>query len=114
MQDSSFKFQLKFLYEYSSQVKINATKGYGASVVLSKTRDITDSLVKEAAKAQDTYWIPPFNHEQVICGQGTAALEAFDELDAIDAVFTPCGGGGLTSGTLITARGVSAKTKVIE
>ncbi len=101
-----------FMPEYSSQVKIQATKGYGAEVVLSKTRDITDELVREAAKEEGTYWIPPFNHDQVICGQGTAALEALGELNDIDAVFTPCGGGGLTSGTLIAARGMSPRTKV--
>jgi len=102
-----------FMPEYSSQVKIQATKGYGAKVVLSKTRDLTDTLVSEAAQQKGTYWIPPFNHEQVICGQGTAAMEALSELEDIDAVFTPCGGGGLTSGTLIATRGWSPKTKVM-
>lgn len=101
-----------FMPEYSSQVKIQATKGYGAEVVLSKTRDITDTLVREAAQKDGTYWIPPFNHEQVICGQGTAALEALTELDDINAVFTPCGGGGLTSGTLIATRGLAPKAKM--
>lgn len=101
-----------FMPEYSSEVKIQATEGYGAGVVLSKTRDITDALVREAATKEGTYWIPPFNHEQVICGQGTAAFEALSELDGIDAVFTPCGGGGLTSGTLIAARGLAPKAKM--
>ena len=50
-----------FMPEYSSQVKIQATKGYGAEVVLSKTRDVTDELVREASKEEGTYWIPPFN-----------------------------------------------------
>ncbi|WP_343485659.1 serine/threonine dehydratase [Allomuricauda sp. d1] len=102
-----------FMPEYSSKVKIQATESYGAEVVLSKTRDLTDGLVKEAAKESGTYWIPPFNHEQVICGQGTAAYEALSELPGIDAVFAPCGGGGLLSGTLIASHGLSHKTKVI-
>ncbi|BFP42239.1 serine/threonine dehydratase [Flavobacteriaceae bacterium GF1] len=101
-----------FMPEYSSQVKIQATRSYGAKVVLSKTRDLTDQLVKEAAQEEGTYWIPPFNHAQVICGQGTAALEALTELEAIDAVFTPCGGGGLTSGTLIATRALSPKAQM--
>ena len=101
-----------FMPEYSSQVKIQATKGYGAEVVLSKTRDVTDELVREASKEEGTYWIPPFNHDQVICGQGTAAYEALSEFENIDAVFTPCGGGGLTSGTYIATKGLSPKTKV--
>jgi len=102
-----------FMPEYASQVKIQATRSYGAEVVLSKDRNITDTLVKEAAQEQGTYWIPPFNHEQVICGQGTAALEALSELAEIDAVFTPCGGGGLTSGTLITTRAMAPKAQMI-
>lgn len=101
-----------FMPEYSSAVKIQATKSYGADVVLSKTRDVTDELVREAAKKEGTCWIPPFNHDQVICGQGTAAYEALLELENIDAVFTPCGGGGLTSGSLIATKGLSPSTKM--
>lgn len=102
-----------YMPEYSSQVKIRATKAYGAEVVLSKDRNITDSLVKEAAKEEGVYWIPPFNHEQVICGQGTAVLEGLEEIEGISAVFTPCGGGGLTSGSLIAAKGFDVAIKVI-
>jgi len=101
-----------FMAAYSSKVKVQATKAYGAEVVLSETRDETDAKVALAAKRPGTFWIPPFNHKQVICGQGTAALEALNEVQHIDAVFTPCGGGGLTSGTLIATRGMSPKTKV--
>ncbi len=102
-----------FMPEYSSRIKIRATEGYGAKVVLSPTRDATDALVREVAREEGTYWIPPFNHEQVICGQGTAAFEALSELEGIDAVFAPCGGGGLLSGTLIATRGLSPKTRVL-
>ena len=91
---------------------MQATKAYGADVVLSETRDITDGLVVEAAKKEGAFWIPPFNHEQVICGQGTAVYEALIDLDSIDAVFTPCGGGGLTSGSLIATRGLAPKAKM--
>lgn len=101
-----------FMPEYSSQVKIQATRGYGAEVVLSKTRDMTDALVKEAAQKEGTYWIPPFNHDEVISGQGTAALEALTKLEDIDAVFAPCGGGGLTSGSLVATRGLAPKAKM--
>lgn len=97
---------------YSSKVKIQATKSYGAEVVLSKTRDISDQMVKDAAKVKDTYWIPPFDHEQVIYGQGTAAYEALKKLPGVDAVFTPCGGGGLTSGSLIAVKGTDPSIKM--
>ena len=102
-----------FMPDYSSKVKIQATKSYGAEVVLSPTRDITDEKVREAASEEGVYWIPPYNHEQVICGQGTAAYEALSELNNIDAVFAPCGGGGLLSGSLLAARGLSSSTQVI-
>ena len=101
-----------FMASYASKIKVQATKSYGAQVVLSETRDIADAKVAEAAKEEGTFWIPPFNHDQVICGQGTAAYEALSDLKDIDAVFTPCGGGGLTSGTLIATRGLSPTTKV--
>ena len=102
-----------YMPAYSSQVKIEATKSYGAEVVLSENRNITDELVKEASLERDTYWIPPFNHNQVISGQGTAAFEALKQVDDIDAMFAPCGGGGLLSGTFVATRAVAPETKVI-
>lgn len=100
-----------YMPEYSSAVKIQATKNYGATVVLSKDRNVTDALVKEAAKEEGVYWVPPFNHEQVICGQGTSVLEALEEVQGINAVFTPCGGGGLTSGNFIATKGFNNTIK---
>ena len=97
----------------SSQVKIQATAAYGAKVVLCETRIIADEKVKLTAAEKDTYWIPPFNHEQVICGQGTAAYDALHESGRIDAVFAPCGGGGLLSGTLIATRALAPQAEII-
>jgi len=102
-----------FMPSFSSKVKIQATASYGADVILSESRQEADEKVKTASKNNGTYWIPPFNHEMVINGQGTAAYEALSEIDDIDAVFAPCGGGGLLSGTLIAARGLSPNTEVI-
>lgn len=96
-----------------STVKAKATLAYGAKIDYSENRIIADKKVLEASKQKRVYWIPPYNHEQVICGQGTVAFEAISELNAVDAVFAPCGGGGLLSGTLISTRGLSPKTKVI-
>lgn len=102
-----------YMPDYSSKVKIEATKSYGAEVVLCSTRDLADAKVKKASKEEGTYWIPPFNHEQVIAGQGTAMYEALQEVPKIDAVFAPCGGGGgLVSGTLVATKGLSPKSKV--
>lgn len=102
-----------YMPAYSSKVKIEATKSYGAAVDLSENRNVADEKVKEAAKEPGIFWVPPFNHEQVIAGQGTAAFEALRQVDHIDAVFAPCGGGGLLSGTLIATHGTSPRTQVI-
>ena len=102
-----------FMPAYSSKIKAQASAAYGANVVLCETRAITDEKVKHAAEQEGTYWIPPFNHDQVISGQGTVALESINELGEVDAVFAPCGGGGLLSGTLIATRALSPKAEVI-
>ncbi len=101
-----------YMPSYSSLVKIQATRRYGAEVELCETRDEADMKVKEHAKEDGVFWIPPYNHEQVIYGQGTAAYEVLRELDHVDAMFAPCGGGGLLSGTVLATRGLSPKTKV--
>ncbi len=102
-----------FMPKTASSVKIQATKAYGAEIVLCETRAQTDEWVEEASKEEGTYWIPPFNHEQVISGQGTAVFEAISEIGEIDAVFAPCGGGGLASGSLVATRGLLSQAKVI-
>ena len=102
-----------FMPAYSSKIKAQASAAYGANVVLCETRAITDEKVKHAAGQDGTYWIPPFNHDQVISGQGTVALESINELGEVDAVFAPCGGGGLLSGTLIATNALSPKAEVI-
>lgn len=102
-----------YMPEFSSKVKIQATQSYGAEVILCQTRTEADELVKNASMEDNTYWIPPFNHNKVIEGQGTSAYEALTSLDNIDAVFAPCGGGGLLSGTLISTRELAPKAEVI-
>lgn len=96
-----------------SGVKAAATTFYGADLKLFDTRKEADEQVLEASQEKGTYWIPPFNHEQIVSGQGTAALEAIQETGDIDCVCTPCGGGGLLSGTLLATRANSPKADVI-
>ncbi|WP_062060887.1 serine/threonine dehydratase [Aquimarina longa] len=102
-----------YMPDFSSKVKIQATSSYGANVVLCESRAMVDEKVIQESKKDDVYWIPPFNHEQVILGQGTAIYETLQEIGEVDAVFAPCGGGGLLSGSLIAAKGLFPKTKVI-
>lgn len=96
-----------------SAVKARATESYGAEVVFCTTRDEADNRVSQAATEEGVFWIPPYNHQQVIFGQGTAVFESLTELGDVDAVFAPCGGGGLLSGSLIAARGLCPGAKVI-
>lgn len=96
-----------------STVKAAATRGYGAELKLFPTRLLADEAVKAAAEQEGAVWIPPFNHPDIVAGQGTAAYEALKELGNVDAVFAPCGGGGLLSGTLLASRGLCPNALVI-
>lgn len=103
-----------YMPSYASAVKAQATRSYGAEVVLLDTRQEVDQAVEDAAKQDGVFWIPPFNDDAVIAGQGTAALEAIQQIDQpIDAVFAPCGGGGLISGTLVATRALQPRAQVI-
>lgn len=96
-----------------STVKAAATKYYGAQLKQFDDRTSADKAVVAASKKEGVVWIPPFNHPDIIAGQGTAALEALEQTQNIDAIFAPCGGGGLISGTLVAARHLSPTSKVI-
>ncbi len=96
-----------------SKVKAAATQYYGANLHLSPTRKQADEKVKQAAQSPDVLWVPPFNHEDIIAGQGTAVFEAFQQTENIDAVFAPVGGGGLISGSLICAKAHNSSIQVI-
>ena len=97
----------------SPQVKINATRGYGAEVVqcentLASREETTNKLI-----AQFGYQlVHPYDNDDVICGQGTAALELLTEIKSLDAIIAPVGGGGLLSGTAVAAKGFNPKIKV--
>ena len=94
-----------------SAIKAQATASYGAEVVFCESREQAESQAEALGKS-GAYLIPPYDHEQIICGQGTAIAEALEQQPKVDALFVPCGGGGLLSGALIAARGINADTKV--
>lgn len=99
--------------ENISKVKAAATQHYGATLDLSPTRKEADEKVAEAAREPGVLWVPPFNHNDIIAGQGTVAMEAIEQTGKIDAVFAPVGGGGLVSGSAISTRALSVGAKVI-
>ncbi|MFC3121221.1 serine/threonine dehydratase [Agaribacter flavus] len=99
--------------ESISPIKASATRAYGATLKLYSNRLLADEAVREAAQADHCAWIKPFNDADVVAGQGTVIAESLSELDNIDGIFAPCGGGGLLSGSLIAARSLSPHTQVI-
>ncbi|KWF98891.1 serine dehydratase [Burkholderia cepacia] len=88
--------------------KIAATRGYGGNVVTyDRYTEDREQIGRDLAARHGLTLIPPYDHPDVIAGQGTAAKELFDEVGPLDAVFTPLGGGGLLSGTALATRALS-------
>ncbi|GAA6182787.1 serine/threonine dehydratase [Aliiglaciecola sp. NS0011-25] len=102
-----------FSTENVSVVKAQATRYYGAELALYPTRLEADDAVKQASIEPGTLWIPPFNHPDIIAGQGTLVVDALEQTGDVDAIFAPCGGGGLLSGTLIAARALCPSAKIL-
>jgi threonine dehydratase len=101
----------------ASLPKYQATLGYGANVVLSGAIfDETLAAAKEFTQATGAVFIPPFDHLDIIRGQGTVALEIMDELPEVDNILVCLGGGGLTAGVSLAAKlkakSVGRKVKV--
>ncbi|HEX5521725.1 MAG TPA: threo-3-hydroxy-L-aspartate ammonia-lyase [Longimicrobiaceae bacterium] len=100
--------------ENAPAAKIEATRGYGAEVVLyDPVRDSREAIGRRLEQERGMTLIPPYDHPDVVAGQGTAALELFDEVGALDVLITPCGGGGLLSGSAIVAKAVAPGCRVI-
>src|SRR5664280_1616250 len=100
--------------ETAPLVKKNAVAGYGAHITFCKptlqAREETTKLIMEKTGAT---LIHPYDNFNVICGQGTAALELITEIHDLDIVVAPVGGGGLLSGTSTCAKGLSDTIQVI-
>lgn len=90
------------------QAKLEATRGYGAQVVLFDryTQD-REALAAQLAAERGMTLVPPYNHPHVMAGQGTAAKELLEETGPLDLLLAPLGGGGLLSGTALAARALA-------
>ena len=86
-------------------VKVAATRGYGAEVVFydRASGESREAVAERIAREKGATLVPPFDDRAVIAGQGTAAKELLEEVGPLDALFVPCGGAGLLSGSAVAA-----------
>ena len=93
--------------------KIAATRGYGGNVVLyDRYVDDREQIGRDLAQEYGMTLIPPYDHADVIAGQGTAAMELFEEVGPLDALFVCLGGGGLLAGSALSTRALSPDCKL--
>ena len=95
-------------------VKRTATEQYGATVVDYDPADSTrEKISQDLVKAYGYTLVPPYDHLDIVAGQGTAALELMEKVTPLDMLLVPCGGGGLLSGSAVAAKGVNPNCRVI-
>jgi threonine dehydratase len=100
--------------ENAPEVKLNATKGYGAEIVpYDPETTVREELAAEIAAERNLTLIPSFDHPDVVPGQGTAGKELFEEVGELDALLVCCGGGGLLSGCAMAADALSPGCRVV-
>ncbi|GAB4547034.1 MAG: pyridoxal-phosphate dependent enzyme [Anaerolineales bacterium] len=96
------------------QVKKDAVAGYGGQITFCEpTLTARESTLETLNQQTGATLIHPYNHEKVIAGQGTAALELLQDVPDLDAVIAPVGGGGLLSGTAIAASEIKPNIRVL-
>lgn len=94
-------------------LKVAATKGYGASVVLyDRYKEDREAIGRDLAEKHGMTLIPPYDHPDVMAGQGTAARELFEEVGPLDVLLAPLGGGGLLSGTALSTRALAPQCQL--
>ena len=94
-------------------VKLAATRGYGAEVVLyDRVEQKREVIARQLGEERGLTLIPPFEHEHIIAGQGTAALELLTDVPDLDVLITPVGGGGLISGCSIAAHALKPDIRI--
>ena len=98
----------------SAEIKKAAVRGYGASIVeCDPTIAAREATAARVIAETGGTMIPPYNHPDVIAGQGTVALELLDECPQLDAIVVPLGGGGMISGIAIAAKALKPSIRII-
>jgi len=96
------------------EVKLDATRGYGAEVVLyDRAEQPREEIARRLGAERGLALVPPFDHPHIIAGQGTAALELLADAPDLDLLLAPIGGGGLISGCSIAAHALRPDLRVI-
>jgi threonine dehydratase len=96
------------------RVKVAATQGYGGSILsYDRSTEVREEVGARIAAERGLVIVPPYDHRDVIAGQGTAALELFDEAGDLDVLLVCCGGGGLLSGSALAALGRCPSCRVV-
>ena len=100
--------------ENAPEVKFAATRNYGAEIITYAPRTtIREELTKKLAKERNLAIIPPYDHQDIIAGQGTTAAELIKQVGELDLLLVCCGGGGLLSGCAIATKNLSPNCQVI-
>ncbi|MGS2717963.1 threonine ammonia-lyase, biosynthetic [Eionea flava] len=96
------------------QIKIDAVKGFGGEVIIHGNNfDAANAYALDLAEKEGAVFVPPFDDEAVIVGQGTVARELLEQVPNLDVVFVPVGGGGLMAGMSVYIKTLNPKIKVI-
>ncbi|NBJ11242.1 threo-3-hydroxy-L-aspartate ammonia-lyase [Microvirga arsenatis] len=97
----------------AAAIKLAATKGYGGEVVLyDRYTEDRDAIGRRLSEERGLTLIPPYDHEDVIAGQGTAAKELIEEVGPLDILLACTGGGGLLAGSALSARALSPACRI--
>jgi threo-3-hydroxy-L-aspartate ammonia-lyase len=95
-------------------LKVEATRGYGAEIVFyDRLKDDRAAVAQRLVEETGRVLVPPYDDRAIMAGQGTAALELFEEIPSLDALVTPVGGGGLMAGCSTVARSLSPGIAVV-
>lgn len=96
------------------RVKLEATSGYGAEIVTyERDRGDREAIGDQLAKVRGLTVVPPYDHADVITGQGTTAIELLTDIPELDLLLVSCGGGGLLSGCALAAQALQPACKVV-
>lgn len=100
--------------EDAPAAKMAATRAYGAQVVTyDRYQEDREAISRKLAQDRGLTLVPPFDHPDVIAGQGTAAMELFEEVPHLDLLFVCVGGGGMLAGSILAAQGLAPHCRLV-